>query len=300
MAEKETNSNEEPNAGGRRLLMLLPKDTNPCKEHIYQTPRIVSKEPWMRYAISRPTNLLSSRADDIATNLCVRASRECEPRYSAFLFFHCLPIHMGAEYRHRQAPRVIRRHCLSVRSRCSKFLADFCPFSTLPLARIRSREDLWPLFQAVHQSRPLWRSVGYSVGAGVEQTQLRSCTYDRSKRRLLRSMCCSTSSGFVRVRLLMIKIYLMWSMCCSAPSGFARVRLLMVRSYMARFPKKKHLYKLRSLHRYQSGMAALPTRCHTTIDRAPMHRWCLWVDTSRANTRYSAKLSFDLSVNVDF
>ncbi len=35
MALEEINSNEEPNAGGRQLLMLLPNDT---KELVYQNP----------------------------------------------------------------------------------------------------------------------------------------------------------------------------------------------------------------------------------------------------------------------
>ena len=38
MALKEINSIEEPNAGGRQLVMLLPIDTNPGKKHVYEIP----------------------------------------------------------------------------------------------------------------------------------------------------------------------------------------------------------------------------------------------------------------------
>ena len=67
---------------------------------------------------------------------------------------------------------------------------------------------------------------------------------------------------------------------------------------MARFPINKHLCKSLSFYRYQSDMAALPSGCHTTINRALMRRWCSQVDTSRGKTHCSAILSFDLSLSV--
>ncbi len=66
MALKEIDSNEEPNTGGRQLLMLLPNDTPPLQWTRFSMSMNSIKNQAicdMRYAILRPTNPLSCRTN---------------------------------------------------------------------------------------------------------------------------------------------------------------------------------------------------------------------------------------------